>query len=537
MREPRHVFALLALVNNRWNSKKGADSWLFGLIDWLHRERNVQIESNRRCLTEFIRSYPPPDCAEKRPVALLFLIRGQLILHNVHHLAIARGLAELGYRIKLVVCGGHVERCGVGQIREPLDIPPVACCSCRKSLTPLNDSGYEIIQLVPVPNEERNTANQSDSGWDLETRKKLVYPTLLRHLQGDIRASQGRSSEEEAVLQSLERYVLRVRKLFEEENPSVIVIFNGLFFPECAIAHEADTRGIKVLYHERGVRPNTLFLSRGSAACHYRSEELWATFRGNSTAQQRDIAREFVSSRRTKNVDPLGQTRSLDDSANSARYETLASVPFVVFFAPVIHDTASMFKDAGLGESYQAIEHLCEATLQTGQRLVVRVHPDELRPHNPSRYPLKQFLRERKLVDRPNIVVLDSTESWNPYELAERSSHVVIYNGTMAMECAVLGLPVINLANSHYSRKGFTQDVGSLEDLKACLETPRKLLDEQSRETAAEYLYHYLHRATLDTDQLVRERVGFVCEPVRSSDSANQLEMIRNRLSNLLHNA
>ncbi len=531
-RQPAHAFAVLVLFARKWAKGKGAESGLYKAIDFCHRERSATIASNQACISRTIANLSLTQDEVTTKHAILFLIRGQLALHNTHQLHIAKCLQELGYSTSFVVCGGGVEQCGIGQTREPLDLPPVACHGCRQALQPLVNSTLPVTILKRVDNED--TKGPIGRDLNLEEVEQLIYPSLLRYFQGDLKQVRARTATRKSFERSLNRYAARVESLLSETEPKLVVLFNGLFFPESVIGAVAKKKGIRILYHERGVRPNSLFLSVDVPACHYRAERLWKKLENCISELDCERARRFVVQRRTKNIDPLGEVRNLNHDGQASKTLGLAAKSYVVFFAPVIHDTASVYKNNGLGESYQAMETLCRVSQKLNLNLVIRAHPDELRQHNPSRFPLRRLLDELGLLSFPNITLLDSTEHWNPYQLAENASHVVIYNGTLAMECAVLGIPVVNLADSHYSAKGFTNDAHSEEELSRLLQYELPNLTSEAIKRAEKYLYFYLYKSTLSVDQLVNERAGFLCEAVHNDQSQQQRSELLNHLSLLL---
>jgi hypothetical protein len=118
---------------------------------------------------------------------------------------------------------------------------------------------------------------------------------------------------------------------------------------------------------------------------------------------------------------------------------------------------------------------------------------------------LKEFLAQNHLLHPEYVQCLDSTEIWDPYKLAQNAEKVIIYNGTLGIEIPALGIPVINIANSHYSRKGFTYDIDSKEQLEVLLRSGNLKLTKEQQNLALSYLYYYVYMANLPIDNLLVE--------------------------------
>jgi len=538
IRTPRRIVAPGVLLTDGWATKPGADSWAYRALDGVHREVRPETPAKQETLRRILQWLSLQAEAPTRGTALVFLHRGDAILHSCHHLIIAAGLARLGHAVELVHCDGSVERCGVGQVRAPLAIPPITCFNCRSCLTPLAGATVPTLAL----GEPRRNAFQAASP-ELDTPlphdfDRLLYPALLRHFQGHLPEIAADRRERAAHAAAARRFIARCHAMFQTRQPAVVCLFNGQTFPESIIGSVAIEMGIPVIYTERSVLPNSLFMSRDIPASHYVADRLWAECREAISDSDRAQARAFVAARRRVNIDPLGVNRGFEKLGADAAHAALTAKPYAICFAPVLHDTAAAGKDNGLGEVPEALVETCRAARAAGVRLVIRSHPDERRPHNPARYTIRQMLVDRGVVFDDTIVNLDSDSSWNPYVLAERASHVIVHNGTIAMECGVAGIRTINTGRSHYGGKGFTLDPHSPLELRTMLGRPVERLDAQEIANAEAYLHFYLHRATLDISGLLEEGADFTCRVLPPSPQGEeQLEHVTQRLAFLLESA
>ena len=532
---PRRLAALGVLARRQWRGTRGADDPWFPVLDRVHRHNLHHVGVARRAIADLLRHHPLPSATGERGTALVFLLRGQWPGHIAHHYIVAHALAELGYSARLVVCDGFVERCGLTQLQLPHEVPPISCSACRDVLEPVKQTAENVLSLLDLraADEAERVAAAADHDTLPPDVDRLMATAILRHFQGDEAGAHDRE-EVATYRRAALRYAARFKALCDRERPAVAVFFNGQSFPESVLAAIARDRGITCLFTERGVAPNSVFICRDEPASHYRNPALWESTEPAITAEQCDAVRAFVESRKTRNIDPLGNDRGFD-GGDGGRYRELAARPYVVFFAPVIHDTAAMGKEGPFGGPLTTLAALCAAAERTGVTLVVRAHPDERKPPNPARFTIGDFLRRERLDASRHVRLLDSHEVWNPYRLAADARAVVVYNGTIAMECPVLGIPVANLGASHYADKGFTShpaDTGAL-DAVFTAGLPRLTTDERTR--AARYLHFYLHVATLSADALFRELPDNLTEaPAPSPLADEQLAALTERMRFLL---
>ena len=528
---PRRLAALGVLARRQWRGTRGADDPWFPALDRVHRHNLHHVGVARRAIADLLRHHPLPSATGERGTALVFLLRGQWPGHIAHHYIVAHALAELGYSARLVVCDGFVERCGLTQLQLPHEVPPISCSACRDVLEPVKQTMTNVVSLLDfrAADEAERVDGRDHHALLPPDSDRLMATAILRHFQGDDAGARDRE-EVASYRRAAVRYAARFRALCEQEQPTVAVFFNGQSFPESILGAIACEAGITCLFTERGVAPNSVFICRDEPASHYRNHALWEATLPTITAEQCDAARVFVESRKTKNIDPLGNDRGFD-AGDGGRYRDVAARPYVVFFAPVIHDTAAMGKDGPFGGPLPTLAALCDAAERTGVMLVVRAHPDERKPPNPAKFTIADFLRRGNFLASSHVRLLDSHEVWNPYRLAADARAVAVYNGTIAMECPVLGIPVANLGESHYARKGFTSHPADPAALDAVFTDGLPGLSADAREQAARYLHFYLHVATLPTDAIFRELSNNLTEaPPPGPCAAEQLTAVTERV-------
>ncbi len=447
-------------------------------------------------------------------VALVFMLRSFGYAHAFHNYMVAHALKDLGYHVQLIQCDGLLESCGSGSSAKPTTAPPYLCKECRTLAHSFYTEPFQTMSLDEFASKREDLLielieEQKDYSLARLTVDGLpigrwMQPYLLRYVRGH-RAKISLDNPE--VLQHVRgvvRLVCRYQRVLARFTPSCAVFFNGLFAPESIFYHMSTSLGVATICTERGPKKNTLFLSR-DAACHYRAEALWESQQGTIGEAEIAEARASVESRTRLNLDPSGRPRPIEVS-DSKPYEELAKEPYVVFFPPVFHDTASMEKPSPFADVFAAIDALCKEAIQRKVKLVIRAHPDEAAETSAGAYRVQDFLAERGHLAYSTIHCLKPEETWNAYLLAEKASATVVYNGTLGMELPALGYRIFNIAQSHYAGKGFTQEVLIPEDLAKIFDSTSNRLDEAARATALRYWYFYYNLASLPVGSVLDEK-------------------------------
>lgn len=480
------------------------------------------------------------------PSALIFMLRGPWFGHLLQNYVVACALRQLGYKVSFVVCHGAVERCGISQDAAELSAPPFICNACRRITDRISARGFDVINLndFTAPDEDElveagvNALRQEGLPHNLETIQGAIRPFLLRFFYGDYRRINPSDAEAVNHLKSAIRFQSRFELLLDHVRPSCLCFFNGLFFPEHLFFKEARDREIPALFVERGMRKNTVFISLDDPACHYRLNQLWTSVKDRISDEQVRSAEAYLTKRMAGPEDPLGNKRDLADNDES-KYLQLAKQPYLILFAPVTHDTASMGKDKALGDFFQVLTTMCRLAIEKRKRLVIRSHPDEMSELSASRYTVAQYLADHDLLDAEYVRCLDSGEKWDPYMLAKFADGIAIYNGTLGIELPALGYEIFNIADSNYSGKGFTVDVNSVEDLESLFTSGKRVLTQEQRRLALKYLYFYVYMASVSVDCLLDEYAPFQYSLAEADEKKQreQLNFVTERVAFLLGHA
>lgn len=156
--------------------------------------------------------------------------------------------------------------------------------------------------------------------------------------------------------------------------------------------------------------------------------------------------------------------------------------------------------DAGLnsvGTIFSSVYEWIEETIGYFQgrpedRLIIKTHPAEMINGTMQTTFDRLMSRYRRLPD--NIVVLPSDSNVTAYDLFELIDVGIVYNGTVGLEMAVKGKPVVTAARAFYANLGFTFDPGTRSEYFGLLERDLRsspaMVDE-----ARLFAYYYFLRS------------------------------------------
>jgi len=236
----------------------------------------------------------------------------------------------------------------------------------------------------------------------------------------------------------------------EQTNPRMVVVFNGMFYPEAVARRLALARGIPCITHEVGLRPFSAFFTPGEATAYpmdippdYELDEaenarldayLEQRFRGNFSMagirfwpEMHGLDQAFV--------DKLGKFKQL-----------------VPIFTNVIFDTSQVHANTTFPDMFAWLEQVLELIRAHPETFfVVRAHPDETRPQKESRETVQAWAERRGLKQLPNAMFIAPSEYISSYEMIQRSKFVMVYNSSIGLEASLMGAPVLCAGKSRYT--------------------------------------------------------------------------------------
>jgi hypothetical protein len=302
----------------------------------------------------------------------------------------------------------------------------------------------------------------------------------------------------------------------DQADPQIVVVFNGVLYPEATVRWLAQQRGLRVITHEVGFRPFSAFFTDQQATAY--PVDIPDGF--ELTPEQNASLDEYLGRRFQGEFTMAGirfwpEMRKMDEDLIQKANQFKQIVPI---FTNVIFDTSqihanTVFKDmfAWLGLVYEIIKSHPETLF------VIRAHPDELRPGKQSRESVPDWVVRNKVDSLENVDFISPTESLSSYELIQRSKFVMLYNSSIGLEAALMGKAVLCGGKARYtpyktvyfpdSPEGYRQKAEDFLSTGNGIEIPEEYLVNTRR-----FMYFQLFKASIPFDEFIEEhtRPGYV---------------------------
>jgi len=106
----------------------------------------------------------------------------------------------------------------------------------------------------------------------------------------------------------------------------------------------------------------------------------------------------------------------------------------------VIFDTSQVHANVVFPHMFAWLDTVLEIIRIHPETLfVIRAHPDEMRLNKESHESVRQWVKDNRVEQLPNVAFIDSEEYLSSYRLIQRSKFVLVYNSSIGLEAALMG--------------------------------------------------------------------------------------------------
>ncbi len=480
--------------------------------------RAVRLLNNHAIQTmaaSVARNSPPPN---GKPVIFFNTSSrlGSMSLNAAYSLLTSWSLQLSGVPVVNVYCRQGMTRCIHGTNRDdPQQSPP--CHECIHQ----SEVNFSHSTTLPIIYEEDREFEEIIRKLTLPEMEEFVHKGLPL---GNICRSSLRwvmrryHLQDEPNTLTIFRHYLRSSwniarqfgKILDEQQPQVLVVFNGIVYPEGTARYLAKQRGIRVISHEVNLQPFTAFFTDQEAT--FRATPLPSGFTLSDV--QIEQFNQYFTKRTKGQFQMAGVTfwkeiSDLDEHllAKMEEYQQTVSV-----FTNVIFDTSQEHANTFFPHMFAWLDHVLETVKESPNTLfVLRAHPDEDRPGKASQESVADWVKQSGWKQLPNTMFYGPRQPVNSYELIRRSKFCLVYTSTIGMEASLLGTPVICVGRAYYNEHnpaGFTTH--SMNEYHATLEqflSHTKKIDTpvQHKINARNFLYYQLFRTSLPFGDFITE--------------------------------
>lgn len=432
------------------------------------------------------------------PRVLVASLRGWST-HNAYELVIAQALRMRGAEVAFLTCGGGMPACELGWARYAHPRPCDRCAWLTdRMIEATNSRHYRLGDLLPWGEDARAAPVEPTGPGAADARQNSLISVawLLKASLLDRMPSAQELTEDFAV--AAEGVSGAIAAIFEEFEPDVVFLLNGLFGAERRIRQLAIDYGVRAPTYEIAPRADALVISQHAAAPEYDVDQLWASVKDSPlSARQRSEVTALLEDRaRGIGAHESYYDRVEDDHDELRRRLSLGGRERVVsLFTNVTWDSATLGRDIGFASMFDWIEQAVRLAAQQEFMLVVRIHPAE------SRWGTSEGVHEivlSRLGELPaNVRFVGARDALSTYALVDISDLLLTYTTTVGLEAAVRGKRVAVAGATHYRGRGFTTDVSGPEDLARILRLEPTELPPTDVELAMRYAHMFFFRAMI----------------------------------------
>lgn len=442
-------------------------------------------------------------------------------LHGQWEMTILHSLRLRGAEVQYVLCDGLFSECDqfwAAHNPRPAD----ACRGCQADVTRLcaeMGMDYRWLGRYLEPGEERTarawaqavpadellTATYDE--WPIAAWVRMSLQSHFRVTVPDV----GDPAVERAVRGYLHSGLVAafaLDRLLADSAPDVLLLFNGRQSSLRVALELARARGIRVVTHERGQRPESLLLVENATVLALeRVRRYWAEWGAIPlSAEEADAASRLMVDRQ--------HGRDLPWKALSAPPQPLPEVraqlglstqrPVWVLFTSSDDEVAG---DEDWGSAFASQRAWIDRTIAYAAAhpeldLVVRIHPNtgSRRSTGVNRAQLAEMATLHENVP-PNVRVIAPDDDLSAYSLMDLCTVGLVWVSTAGLELACKGKEVVVAASSPYSHCDFVRAVPDPDGYEALLDDLTALAPNAASATirrgALRFAYGYFFRLSI----------------------------------------
>jgi hypothetical protein len=489
--------------------------------DWRLLQLNRQISNN---------AHPKPES----PTVAFFVASTRLTgisLNAAFDYLTACGLQLAGSPVVYFACQAGMSHCVMGtKWSDPYKQPPCQACiaqsqrlfahaptlwfsyqedeDLKRSLESLSISELSNFTFTPP----RGVSSSEDIPLGRLVLPSIRWALRLHHLPED---ESTRYLFREYIL-SAWRVANEFTKFLEQTEPQVIVLFNGVLFPEAIARWVAQKHTIRVITHEVGFKPFSAFFTNQEVTAY----PLDIPEDHELTSEENQCLDDYLEKRFQGQFTMAGirfwpEMRGLDKDflRKASQYKQIVPV-----FSNVIYDTSQIHASTIFPNMFAWLDLVAEIfTAQTETLFVLRAHPDEQRPGKLSRESVQDWYKRNDLENLQNFIFVDSREFLSSYELIQRSKFVMVYNSSIGLEAVLMGKAVLCGGTARYTPYNTVYSPESPQEYRSMAE--EFLTNDKEIEVPPEFLinarrlmYFQVFKASLSFDEFLEEHTipGYV---------------------------
>ena len=468
-------------------------------------------------------AHPKPD----QPTVAFFVASTRISgisLNAAFAYLTACGLQVADVPVSYFACKAGMSRCVMGTNTQDFSQPPPcsACISQSRRLfahAPTVDFSYQEDESLKLVLDQLSIADLSQFAHPATPEMgvhgdvplgSLVLPSIrwISRLHNLPDNGKTRFLFREYI-QSAWRVAVEFTRFLDQVDPQIVVVFNGVLFPEATVRWLARQRGLRVITHEVAFKPFSAFFTDQQATAY--PIDIPAGYQ--LTDEQNLALDEYLEQRFRGKFTMAGiqfwpEIRQMDQDfiQKANQFEQIVPV-----FTNVIFDTSQIHANTVFGTMFDWLDLVLDIIRNHPETLfVIRAHPDELRSGKKSRESVPRWVEQNQVDELDNVIFVAPTEYLSSYDLIQRSKFVMVYNSSIGLEASLLGKSVLCGGKSRFTDYDTVYFPNTPEDyrmqaedflgIKSTLEAPKNHLANARR-----FMYFQLFKASIPFDNFLED--------------------------------
>lgn len=345
---------------------------------------------------------------------------------------------------------------------------------------------WQIMQLSPVRLSKYVTPAQSEDIWQkvdalinddwqnatyngYALGKEIIKAVVNNNLQGEIKPHW--QYEAKKIARHHAYNVIALMAAYEQliayYSPDRVVGNGGFYYQWGVLNHLCQQKGIPYYrYYGIGLKPMSWNYARNSNDMVHLSPAWDSWLQQPWGPKEVDKVQRDLSQR--GHCFDLQQAPLVRVRVDQLKTDlSLKAKPTLLAFAGIIWDAATNVPSMAYANMYQWLMSTIDwFRAHPDYQLIIRAHPAE--DVGPMVAPEHRTRFEKELVERgvdlpSNVFLIKTHDKVDTYDLMHLADVGVVYTSTTGLEFACLGKPLITVGPAHYSYKGFTYEVESVQ--------------------------------------------------------------------------
>ena len=456
---------------------------------------------------------------EGKPRVLILAIRTIPTTALVYFDAIfGHAFRKLGCDVKMLYCDGVLDSCDadtVSRNQRP------QCFVCKKFNKHVKDSLNLDCLSCRQYISKSDVEEIKEKVADFDITELQDYKYLGVNVSEHARASAIRffisgqldldDPNQEAVLRKKLVYAIITTKIAHEvylkEKPKVVFMLHGIYATWGPFFDYFRIKNIDVIiYGGANFHLGHFSFIRNARAHEIIARKTWDNFKQIPLSVDEETQIDAYLVRRFKgaagdqlafkeNFDVESKKKSLIKAFFNKKYSRrYVMYPNLAWDACVEGGGSVIFKDI-----FSWIDTVIDYfKRKTDYQLIVKPHPAELVWEKCSRG-IRDYIYEKHGSLPENIVILKADTSLTAHDLIAPETICLSFSGTVGLESATQGIPVLVAGNIHYKDAGVVYKIKTLKEYLSLLDNPEKLISFAKANTkiAKKYAYFYFFKALI----------------------------------------